>query len=90
MSIPLKVRKIRALKHEFTQFAELFFFFLEENNKEQKVYTSFKCKLYLVEGFRANILLKNNILTPKCFILDVKLGHAFVRNCGVKITVWAR
>lgn len=90
MSIPQKVRGIGISKHETTQFAKLFLFFSGKNNKGQKVYTSFKCKLYLVEGFRANILIENNILAPKKFIFNIKLGHAVIRSCGVKITIWAR
>lgn len=87
MSILLKVRERRMSKHESAQFAKLSFFFLEENDKWQKVYTFFRCKLHLVKGFRANILIGNNILAHEDFILDVKLGHAFVRSCGVKITI---
>lgn len=90
MSTPLKVREIGASKHESAQFAELSLFLPGENNKGQKVYTSFKCELHLVEGLRANMLIGNNILAPENFVLNIGLGHAVVRSCGVKITMKAK
>ena len=90
MSTPLKVRGIGTLKHESAQFAELSLFLLGEDNEEQKVYASIRCKLYLVEGLRANILVDNDILAPESFVLNVGLGHALVGSCGVKIAIRAR
>lgn len=90
MSTPLKVRGIGASKHESAQFAELSLFLPGENNKGQKVYASFKCELHLVEGLRANMLIGNNILAPENFVLNIRLGHAVVGSCGVKIIINAR
>lgn len=86
----MKVRRIGALKHKSVKFEELSFILLGENNKGQEVYVSFKAKLYLVEDFRANILIKNDILAPKDFILNVRLGHTVVGSCKVKITIRVR
>ena len=90
MSTPFKVRGIGSSKHKSTQFAELCFFLLEEDNKGQKVYASIRYELHLVEGLRANILVGNDILAPESFVLNVGLGHALVGSCGVKIAVRAR
>ncbi len=54
------------------------------------VYASIKCELYLVEGLRANILIGNNILAPEGFVINIGLGYAIVRSCGIKITIRAR
>ncbi len=54
------------------------------------VYASIKCKLYLVKGLRANILIGNNILALKGFVFNVRLGHVVVGSCGIKITIKAR
>lgn len=86
----MKIRRIRVSKYKSAQFAKLFFFFLDENNKEQKVYISFKCKLYLLKNLRADILIKNNILVPESFILNVGLGHAIMESYTVKITIRTR
>lgn len=86
----MKVRRIEASKHKSAQFANLFFSLLEENNRGQKVYASFKYELHLVEGFRANILIENNILAPKSFLFNVKLDHVVVKSYEVKINIRTR
>lgn len=89
MSIPLKIRGIGASKHKSAQFAELSLFLLGENDKEQKVYASFKYELHLVEGLRAKMLIGNNILALENLVLNIGLGHSIVGSCGVKITIKA-
>lgn len=90
MSTPLKVKGIEASRHKSNQFAELSLFFLGKNGKGEIVYTSIKCELHLVEDLRANILIGNDILVPESFVINIRLGHAIVRSCGVKITIKAR
>ena len=90
MSTPLKVRGRGTSKHKSAQFAEVSLFLQGESNEGQKVYTSIRCELHMVKGLRANILIGNNILAQKGFVLNVGLGHALVRNYEVKITVRAR
>lgn len=90
MSTPLKVKEIKASKHQSTQFAKLSFFLLEKDHKRQKVYTSFKYKLHLVKSLKTNILIDNNILVPESFFFDIRWGHIVVRSFGVKITIRAR
>lgn len=86
----MKVNGIEASKHESAQFIELSLFLPGENNKGQKVYTFFKCELHLVEGLKANMLIRNNICTPKNFVLNIGLGYTIVGSCKVKITINAR
>ena len=90
MSTPLRIRGIGALRHESNQFAELSLFFPRENGEKEMVYASIKCELYPVKGFRANILIGNNILAPEGFVINIGLGHAIIGSCGVKITIRAR
>ena len=86
----MKVRGIRVSKHKSIQFAEFSLFLPGEDNEGQKVYSSIRCELHLVEGLRANILVGNNIFAPESFMLYVGLGHALVGSCGVKIAIRAR
>lgn len=78
------------MKQKSTQFAELSLFLPRENNERQKVYASIRCELHLVDGLRANILIGNNILVPKSFVLNVGLGHTLVGSCRVKIAIKAK
>ena len=90
MSIFLKVRGMGTLKHKSAQVVEVSLFFLGESNKRQKVYSFIRCKLYLVKGLKANILIGSNIYASESFVLNIGLAHALVGSCGVKIAVTAR
>lgn len=83
----MKVKGIRALKYKSALFMELFLFLLRENDKRQKVYFSFKYKLHLVQGFRANILNEKNIFVLKNFVFKIKLGHTMIGIYEVKNTM---
>lgn len=54
------------------------------------IYTSIRCKLYLVKSLKANIRIGNNILASKSFMLNIGLGHVLVESCKVKIAIKAR
>lgn len=86
----MKIRRIGTSKHKSAQFMEISLFLLEESDKRQKVYVSMRCELQLVEDFRANILIGNDIFASESFMVDVGLGHTLVGSCGVKITIKAR
>lgn len=68
----LKVPGIKVLKHKSKEFAALLLYFPDKNNARQLVYTSLTCKIHLVKGLRANLLIRNNIMSPENFVLDVK------------------
>lgn len=89
MSISLKVRGIEVSRYKSAQFTELSLFLSGEDDEGRKVYAFIRYELYLVKGFIANILIGNNIPAPKSFVLHVRLGHAIVGSCGVKITLRA-
>lgn len=86
----LKVKKIGTLKHESTQFVKVFLFLLSKNKIRQPVYILFICKLYLVKSFWVNILVENNVLSPKSFVLNIRIDYAIIRSCGVMIPIKAR
>lgn len=72
ISIPLKVRGIRASRHKSEKFVVLFLYFLRKNGAGKLVYTLLSCEIHLVEDLRANLLIRNDIMSPKNFIIDIK------------------
>lgn len=90
MSAFLKIRRIETSKHECAKFTEVSLFLPSENLKGQQVYALFKCELYLVNGLQANILIRNDILAFKDFILNLKMCYAVVESCGITIPIKAR
>ena len=90
MSTPLKVRGIRASKHESGEFAALSLYFPGKNNTGQLVYASITCEINLVKGLKTNLLIGNNIMSPEGFLIDVKAKSALIGSCGVTIPIDVR
>lgn len=90
MSTPLNVREIGTLKHKSAQFAVLSFYFPGENQTGQQMYASILCELYLVDGFLANILIRNDILSPEDFVININKNRALIESYGVTISINAR
>lgn len=88
--ITLIIKKIKASKYESTQFAIFFWFFSGKNEVEKEVYTLIKYKLYLMDGFKANILIENNILLLKNFVINVKKNYIFIESCKLIIAINTR
>lgn len=90
MSTLLNVRVIETLKHKSAQFATFCLYFPSDDQARQQVYASIKYKLHLVDGFRANILVGNDILSPKGFAININKNCALIISCGVTILINAR
>lgn len=90
MSTSFKVRKINASKHESVEFAALSLYFPGRNNAGEVVYASFEYEIYLIEGFQANLLIGNDILSPKNIIIDIGKKTALIKSCGVTIKMNAK
>lgn len=87
MSTPLKIRDIRASKHKSGGFAALSLYFQGKNDAGEQVYAFLTNEIHLVKCLRANLLIANNIMSPKSFIIDVKRRSIFVRSCGITVSI---
>lgn len=87
MSTLLKVRDISVAKHKVAEFAALLLYFPGKNNAEQLVYAALNCEIHLVEGLWANLLISNDILSPKRVVIDISMESALIGSCEVIISV---
>ena len=83
----MKVRDISASKHESLEFAALSLYFPGKNDVGNLVYASLQCEIHLVKGLRANLLIGNNIMSPKAMVINPKKKTALIGVCGVIIDV---
>lgn len=65
-------------------------YFPGKNQATQQVYAPIKCELHLINGFPVNILVRNNILSPERFVININKNHAFIGICRVTIPINAR
>lgn len=78
MSTPLKVRRIRALRHKSEEFTALSLYFLGKNGIGMLAYAFVKYEIHLVESLKANLLIRNNIISPGNFVIDIKKKTTFI------------
>lgn len=90
MPVPLKIRGIGASKHESGQFVLTMLYIPGTDEIGREVYTSITCKLHLINGLKANMLMGNNILCIKGFALNLYNFSALIYSCGIRIDISAR
>ena len=82
MPVPLKVRGIGASRHESEEFVLTALYISGFDQRGTEVYTYVKCKLYLIEALKANMLIENNVLCTEGFIINFASASAHILSCG--------
>ena len=90
MSVPLKIRGIGASKYESEDFAFTTIYFPSIDKKALEVYASISCKMHLVDGLKANMLVGNDVLFTEGFAINFSTSSVLIHSCGVKIDINAR
>ena len=85
----LKVRGIKTSKHELDKFVSMFLYFSGINLTKRMAYAHIHREFYLVDGFKANLLVGNNILATKIVIIDLANKSAMISSCQVTISITA-
>lgn len=55
-----------------------------------RIYAYIKCKLHLVNNLKANILIDNNILCIKSFLINFFNNFTYIQNYNVNIVISAK
>lgn len=83
----LKIRSIDAFSHKLDEFVTVFIYFLGKNNKKKIVYVCINCKLHVVNGLKANMLISNDIINLKQILVDISKKTTFIVSYRVQLTV---
>lgn len=87
MPVFLKVRGISASKHKSKDVALITIYISGIDKKGREVYASISCKLHLVDGLNANMLVGNNVLCTEGFAINFFTSFALIYSCDVKINI---
>lgn len=90
ISLLLKVRGIKASKHESSEFVALALYFSDKNGVRDLVYAVLQCEIHLVEGICANLLISNNIMSSKAMVINLGKKTALISACKVTININAK
>ncbi len=89
MAVPLKVRSIRASKHESDECVSMPIYFLGVDEHKQPVYARNYREMHLLNALKANILVGNDIIAPEDIMIDLANSTAFIISCKVRIAIKA-
>lgn len=89
MSVLLKIRSIDALKHQSREFALKTIYISDIDKKNHEIYASISCKLHLVDGLKANMLIGNDVLCTEDFAINLFTSFNLIHRCGIRIKVSA-
>ena len=80
----------RSLQAQIRGVCSPFIVLPKENNTGQLVYASLTCEIYLVKDLKVNLLIDNDIMSPKGFVIDVKGKSALIGRCEVTVPIDTR
>lgn len=90
MLVLLKVKSIGIFKYKLGKFALIVLYILGFGHDGTKIYMYIKCKLYLVKGLKANILIDNDILYIKGFLINFLSAFTLIQGCNIDIIINAK
>lgn len=87
MATSLKVGDISFIKHDFDKFVSIFLYFLGKDKGKQLVHMQISQELYLKNGFRANMLIENNIIGFEQIFIDITKKTTLVASYRICILI---
>lgn len=83
MAVFSKVRSIKSSKHESDKFLSMPIYFLRIDKQKQLVYTCIYYNMHLVDGLKANMLIRNNIIMLKGIMIDLANFIVIISSCNI-------
>lgn len=90
MLVLLKVKGIDASRHKLEEFVLILLYILDFNCENLEVYICIKCKLYLDDSLKANILIGNNGLYIESFLINFTNVFVLIQSSVVDIVISAK
>lgn len=87
MPISLKVRNINAFKYKLDKFALTTLYIPSLFYEGSEIYICSKCKLYLVDNLKLNMLIGNNIFYTENFSINFASSSSYIQSYSINIII---
>ena len=77
----LFVREQNINRHQSVKYVIFFIFFIEKNANDKEVRTCFRRETHVVNSLKINILIENDIIESKSFVIDVETKIVYINIC---------
>ena len=87
MIISIAVRDLSSIKHQIDKYALITMQFKEKNNIHKIVQAAIIRKIYLIENFKINLLINNDIFDSKLIDILASANSTYIENCEIIIFI---
>jgi len=81
------MRDLDTFKHSSNEYAILSLYFFSKNNEDNLVMTKITQEVHLMNDFKINMLIENNLIDFEEIIIDVVSKSIFINNCDVIVSI---
>lgn len=90
MIISLKVKGIGLSKYETDEYISISLYMIRKKDDDLETYTYAQRKLYWMDGFKANVLIGNNIIGPESIFINISHKFTYISSYKIKIFIQAK
>lgn len=90
IAMPLKVWNIGTSKHKIDKYILEPFYLPAKSNNNKQIMACICQKLYIIDNLKANLLIKNNIISIEDIKIDIGNKKAYMFGCKATISIIAR
>lgn len=90
MALSFKVRGIEASQHKSVKFILISIYFLGLSINKEKLYARINREFHLVEGLKANMLARKNIISLEEISIIISNSFTLIASCAVTIPIYIR
>ena len=90
MIISLNVRELNINRHFTVEYVIVFIYFVDTNAVDKKMKICFRRETHIVDDLKINMLIDNDIIDSKIFIIDLNNKTARINSCDVTVSIEIR
>ena len=87
MQTSLKVKDIKSFTHEFVEYVCISVYFSGLTKNDFSALTFIARKIHLINDLKIKMLIENDLLNSKNFIIDIEKKSTTIENCEINISL---
>ena len=90
MIISFFVRELNINRHFTFEYVIVFIYFVDKNTIDKKIKICFRREIHIVDDLKTNMLIENDIIDLKIFIINLNNKIVRINNCNVIVLIEIR
>ena len=90
MTTSITVRELNIQKHSSDKYVIAFMYFPSVDDTGRSVRAMIIRKIHLIDNLKINLLIENDILSPKLIDISASTNSAYIESCGITVSIRLR